>query len=190
MKNSTIQVTDSSTLPGLFRQRCQLTPNAIAYRQFNQSSKSWISYSWKQTEKDINRWQASLAKYALEEGDRVAIMVHNCHEWVLFEQAALNLGLVIVPIYINDRADNIAYVINNSESKLLFLAGNDQWQEVSKELDQLNTLETIISIRSTNGKNDPRLITLNNFLIEVDFELQTKDSNPNALATIVYTRAT
>jgi long-chain acyl-CoA synthetase len=41
------------------------------------------------------KWGAG--KQGLEKGDRVAIMVRNCREWVVFDQAALGLGLVTVP---------------------------------------------------------------------------------------------
>ena len=37
-------------------------------------------------------------------------MLRNSPEWVTFDQAALGLGLVVVPLYTQDRADNVAYI--------------------------------------------------------------------------------
>ena len=190
MKTDTIPVTDSSTLPGLFRERARRSPDAAAYRQFDESSQTWVDYSWKQAADDVARWQAAISKYNLEGGDRVAIMVHNSYEWVLFEQAALGLGLVIVPLYINDSADNVAYILNNAGARLLFIDGDEQWDEISKESDQLETIEAIISFKPTTGKASDKLTTVSDWLPDGNFDLQEKDGEPLALATIVYTSGT
>ena len=190
MNTDIIAVTDSSTLPGLFRERVSRTPDAEAYRQFCESSQAWISYSWKQAAEDVARWQAAISKYNLEGGDRVAIMINNSYEWMLFEQAALGLGLVIVPLYINDSADNVAYILNNAGARLLFIAGDEQWEEISKEADQFETIEAIITLKPTSGTTDPRLITVKDWLPEGQFDLQEKDGEPFALTTIVYTSGT
>ena len=47
---------------------------------------------------------AAFARENLSPGERVAIMLRNCPEWVTFEQAALRLGLVVVPLYTADQA--------------------------------------------------------------------------------------
>lgn len=190
MKTDTIPLTESSTLPGLFRERVRRSPNAIAYRQFNESTQTWQDFTWQQTAIDIARWQAALANYNLQGGDRVAVMVHNSREWVLFEQAALGMGLVIVPLYINDRADNVAYILNNAGAKIIFIAGDEQWEEISKDADQFETIEAIISLKPVSGKSDLRLKVVSDWLPEGNFQLQEKDGEPAALATIVYTSGT
>jgi long-chain acyl-CoA synthetase len=43
----------------------------------------------------------------LDPGDRVAILLANAVEWVCFEQAALALGLVVVPLYPWDSPENL-----------------------------------------------------------------------------------
>ncbi len=190
MKTDIIPVTDSSTLPGLFRERTNRSSQAIAYRQFDEASHQWIDYTWEQTAKDVARWQAAMGRYNLEPGDRIAIMLPNSREWVLAEQAALGLGLVIVPLYINDSADNVAYILNNAGAKLLFITGDEQWEEISKSADEFETIEAIISINPVTGKKDSRLLTVDEWLPEGDFEIQAKDGEPFALATIVYTSGT
>ena len=67
----------------------------------------------------VARWQAALAKEGLVKGDRVAVMLRNCPQWVMFDQAAMALGLVVVPLYTVDRPDNVAYIVNDSGCKVL-----------------------------------------------------------------------
>jgi long-chain acyl-CoA synthetase len=89
---------EAGCLAGLFRCRAARTPDAIAYRQYNPATDAWQSYSWAQMQQEVTRWRGALSRADLEPGDRVALMLRNSVEWVLFEQAALSLGLVVVPI--------------------------------------------------------------------------------------------
>ena len=107
-----ISADEAGTLAGLFRERVKRTPNAIAYRQYDKASEQWLDYTWAETATEVSRWQAALASEDLQAGDRVALIMRNCREWVIFEQAALGRGLVVVPLYIDDRAENIAYILN------------------------------------------------------------------------------
>ncbi|MFZ1767089.1 MAG: AMP-binding protein, partial [Candidatus Nitrotoga sp.] len=91
------------TLHGLFVERVKRTPEAIAYRYFDTNENAWLSMTWAQARDQTARWQAALMCEGLVAGDRVGIMLRNCPQWVLFDQAALSLGLVVVPLYTEDR---------------------------------------------------------------------------------------
>ena len=110
----TINTSDASTLDELFRERVRRSNNKLAYTQFDQASQTWEQFSWAQLAAQVERWQVAFRSQGLEKGDRVAICYSNSVEWVVFDQAALRLGLVVVPLYTADRADNIAYVIGLS----------------------------------------------------------------------------
>ena len=92
------------TLAGLFRERVRRSPDAVAYRYFDESSKLWKDTTWAEMATWVARWQHALLREGLQPGERVAMLLRNCCEWVMFEQAALGLGLVVVPLYPNDRA--------------------------------------------------------------------------------------
>ena len=70
-------------------------------------------------------------------GDRVAVMLRNSPEWVTYDQAALGLGLVVVPLYTQDRPDNVAYIITDAGCKVLLIDGPEQWQEFADVKGQL-----------------------------------------------------
>ena len=83
---------EAGSLHGLFLARVKRTPEAVAYRFFNTQQNAWQSYTWSQMGDQIARWQAALLGEGLAPGDRVAIMLRNCPQWVMFDQAALSLG--------------------------------------------------------------------------------------------------
>ncbi|MFB3116188.1 MAG: AMP-binding protein, partial [Gammaproteobacteria bacterium] len=103
---STISSDVAVTIPGLFRERVKRSPDAIAYRYFDQKHNIWKESTWQEMSIEVAHCQAALQKEPLEKGDRVAIMATNSREWIIFDQAVLGLGLVLVPLYTQDRADN------------------------------------------------------------------------------------
>ena len=121
-----IPVEKAKTLDGLFKERVQRSPQKVAYRYFNSICEEWGSYTWEQMNHFVARWQEALAGESLVPGDRVAVMMRNCPEWVMFEQAALGLGLVVIPLYTDDRVENAAYAINDAGVKLLLLSDSVQ----------------------------------------------------------------
>jgi len=45
------------------------TPDQVAYRQFDEISKTWVSFTWAQVASEVPRWQAALAKEGLAPGE-------------------------------------------------------------------------------------------------------------------------
>ena len=181
----------AGTLAGLFRERVKRTPDKVAYRQFDANAGSWHDSSWAEMGAEVARWQVAMATEGLQHGDRVAILMRNCKEWVTFDQAALGCGFVVVPLYTDDRPENTAYIINNSGAKILFLQGEDQWQGILEVLDQLDGLVRILTLESVAVPvHETRVRTIAEWAGEPGGELRTDDGVPDELATIVYTSGT
>lgn len=182
---------EAGTLAGLFQQRVALTPEKEAYRQFNPETERWEGFSWAQMMRAVTRYQAAMLAEGLEPGDRVAIMMNNRREWVMADQAALALGLSVVPLFFNDRALNAQYVLDHSGSKLLFITGHEQWDGLAGLLDDIPALTRVVSIDPLES-DDSRLLHIDRWLAsgKADHDYQLVDIDPNALATICYTSGT
>ena len=188
-----IESKDVQTLAALFRERVKLTPQWIAYRYYNKQSKTWQELTWQHMSQQVARWQAAFAQENLEVGDRVAIMVRNSPQWVMFDQAALGLGLVTVPLYIDDRPDNVAYIVEQANVKVLFLDGEIHWKrlyDVRQELVSVNRIVLFQAI-DTDTLPDERLMNLEEWLPTGEtFPLQAQENPAEELASIVYTSGT
>ncbi|MEA2093052.1 MAG: AMP-binding protein, partial [Pseudomonadota bacterium] len=186
-----ISATEAGSLAGLFRERVKRSPDAVAYRQYDESSGRWKDSTWADMATEVARWQAALANEELQPGDRVAILLHNCKEWVIFEQAALGYGLVVVPLYTDDRAENIAYILNNSGVKLFFMEGKEHWDSLLSVHDQLGALIRFLTLEPVNVPDgETRVRTVSDWLPAAGGELLERDADPDGLATIVYTSGT
>ena len=181
---------EASNLVGLLECRATRTPDATAYRQYDITTHSWQPYTWSQIKQEVGRWRGALANIGLTPGDRVALMLRNSVQWVLFEQAALSLGLVVVPIYSQDNPGNAAFILGNSGSRLLLVGENTQWQGLVEHRDQFPVLETVIALDRT-PQNAKGLNThhVRDWLRETTM-IEPVDIVPDDLASIVYTSGT
>src|SRR5450756_2845415 len=152
----------AGTLHGLFVERVRRTPDKVAYRHFVQNV--WRDITWREMRDEVARWQAALAGLKLQRGDRVAIMLRNCPQWVMLDQAAMSLGLVVVPLYTVDRPDNIAYIINNAGVKVLLFENDEQWQALRTVRDQLGGVVRFVSIDDLKDAGETRLNSMVEFL--------------------------
>ena len=187
---STISSDIAVTIPGLFRERVKRSPDAIAYRYFDQKHAIWKESTWQEMGIEVARCQAALQKESLEKGDRVAIMAKNCREWIIFDQAVLGLGLVLVPLYTQDRADNATYILKDCDAKLLVIDNIGQWSNLSQNPHCFDTVNRVVSIEDTGTANEAKLISLQNWLSKDENSLISDESGADELATIVYTSGT
>jgi long-chain acyl-CoA synthetase len=185
-----IKPEDALTLDGLFIERVQRTPHDLAYRYFDAASNAWHSLTWEQTMKQIARWQAALLKENLQPGDRVALMLRNCPQWIMFDQAALSLGLVVVPLYTVDRPDNVVYIVNDAEVKVLLFESDEQWQALRGVRAQMPTLQRLVSLDRIADSGEPRLVCAADWLPEHARLGWERVRDKDALATIMYTSGT
>ncbi|MGB3209314.1 MAG: long-chain fatty acid--CoA ligase [Desulforhopalus sp.] len=193
MKNLTdyISPESCSSLPGLFLARVSKTPDGIAYRYCNKMSEKWHTTTWKTMAGTVGRWRTAMQQEGLETGARVAVMLPNCPEWVAFDQAALSLGLVVVPLYSNDRPENIAYILENTETKILLCPGLPFWQHLSPVLERLTSLQRIITIDFCQTRQiDSRITCITNWLPESEENASLYTPVINETASIVYTSGT
>ncbi|GKS68770.1 long-chain acyl-CoA synthetase [Nitrosomonas sp. PY1] len=195
-----ISVEQAKTLDGLFRERVQRSPENVAYRYFNTNAEQWAGYTWSEMNRFVSRWQVALKQESLVPGDRVAIMTRNCPEWVMFEQAALGLGLVVVPLYTDDRAENAAYILQHSGAKVLLLENWRQWNDLlalpAEIKQQMSGVQRIAILHFTelssqgDDVKDHRIISVRDWLPEQASDVQHCNEDGNSLATIVYTSGT
>src|SRR3989338_2358775 len=152
----------AGTLYGLFVERARRAPDKVAYRHFQRNA--WRDFTWREMLGEVARWQAALAGLGLQRGDRVAIMLRNCPYWMMFDQAAMSLGLVVVPLYTGDRPDNLAYIINDADVKVLLLENAEQWQALRTVRDQIGGVKRFVSIDTMRDSTEPRLKSITEFL--------------------------
>jgi len=188
MTHNAITPQQAGTLHGLFLQRVARSPDKVAYRYYRQDA--WQKITWSEMHGQVARWQAALAKQGLQKGDRVAIMLRNCPQWMMFDQAAMSLGLIVVPLYIVDRPDNLAFIINHADVKVVLFETAEQWQSLTSVIEQLGCVRRFVSLDNIPGSHDARLQSMQEFLPEAAQLQPAPSCEMGELASIIYTSGT
>ncbi len=178
---------DVRTLDEMFRERVRRSSDHVAYTQFDKAQKQWHSVTWAELALQVERWQVAFKSSGLKKGDRVAISYQNSIEWVIFDQAALRLGLVVVPLYTADRVDNVGYVIGDSGAKLALFANSTMWEKIDQSEERTHCIETVIVMQ---GESQGMIKNINDWLPEQGAHLERGMAQPDDLASIVYTSGT
>ncbi len=185
-----ISIEAAGSLGGLLRERVKRSPNAIAYRDFDFDKESWVDRTWKDVEREVARWQAAFKREGLQTGDRVGIILRNCSHWPIFDQAAMGLGLVVVPLYADDRPENGAYCLDDSGAKLLAFEGAEHWAKLSSVVTQMPKVSRFVSLKPIAHANEPKLVYAEDWLPKDGVGYEVAPMALDALATIVYTSGT
>ncbi len=191
-----IPIEEARTLDGLFLRRIHRSPERTAYRAHDRRSGQWRSLTWGEMAEAVARWRAALAaEPGLRAGDRVAVLLRNCPEWIMFEQAALSLGLITVPLYTDDRADNAAFILRDAAVKALLVQDLGRWHRLAEALGEAPGLKRVIILDARDeaqGLIDPdgRVIAANHWLPATAPPWDPRPGDPHDLATIAYTSGT
>jgi long-chain acyl-CoA synthetase len=189
-RNNPISPEQAGTLHGLFIQRVRRSPQNVAYRQHDSRRNVWVDLTWAQMNDQVARWQAALAGEGLQAGDRVAVMLRNCPEWVMFDQAAMSLGLVVVPLYTVDRPENVAYIVNNAGVKVLLFENMEQWRALRMVREQLNGMVRMVSLDVIPDAHDALLRPASAWLPPHAEMQPAVPYGPDRVASIIYTSGT
>ena len=185
-----IPVDVARTLPGLFRERVRRSPDRAAYRYYDSLNETWVDISWRMMAHEVARWQSAMETENLGAGDCVALMARNSRFWVMADLAAAGLGLITVPLYTEDRACNVQYILQQTSARLLIIGGNQQWQRLREQAAAFKTIKKIISIGQISDADDKRITAMRDWLPDDGGALRVGDCGGNDIATIIYTSGT
>ncbi len=187
-----ISVEIARTIDGLFRRRVQRSGERLAYRHYDRAAREWVDLSWNDAAALVARWQKALAGEELQPGDRVALLLRNGPEWMAFDQAALGLGLVVVPLYTDDRPENAAYILDDAAVKLLLVQDAGRWRRLAPALEGNEVLRRVVVLDAGGGDlgGDARVVAARTWLPAEGEGLRERKGDPHELASIVYTSGT
>src|SRR5690349_18396096 len=67
----------------------------------------------------VERTAGALAAEGIRKGDRLALLSHNCWQFVVVSYAAARAGVVLVPVNFMLGPDEIAYILDHSGATVL-----------------------------------------------------------------------
>ena len=133
-----------------------------------------------------------LESWGIGKGDRVAILSENRPEWTITDFAALALGAVTVPIYSTQTADQTAFVLNDSGTRVIAVSTKSQLEKILT-IQRHTPVERIIvmdSVDTAHAVHMQGLMLHGPTEADTEFDARTQSVTPSDLATIIYTSGT
>jgi len=91
----------------------------------------WHNVTFQEAVNRTEKIAAGLASLGVKKGDKIALMSANCLEWAITDYAALSLGAVLVPLYPTLLAQQVQYIINDCEAKVVIVSEESQVDKVN-----------------------------------------------------------
>lgn len=150
----------------------------------------WKDINWKEFRRMVFKTANALKSSGISENDKVAIYADNSAEWIVFDLAVLSLGAITVPIYSTNNLEQAAYILNDSESKMI-LVGNQQQYDAAFEIAANSPfLQEIVVAKKAVWTKKERTHYLEDFVKNADDNFSIVEKNGDDLATIIYTSGT
>ena len=159
----------------------------------------WVVLSYDHLYERMLMAARGLRKAGVLPGDRVAILSENRVGWAIADLGIQAAGAVTVPIYATNTPEQIEYVLNHAEAKIVFVSNRLQYEKLLKVREYIPGVELAVSYEQFLGEKELPVYTLQQ-LSEVshpltaeekrELEAEIEGITPDALITIIYTSGT
>ncbi len=185
--NHILQEREVRSIPELLRLRAEQTPHKTAFR-FPDGS-SWGTLTWSELNDKVRRVAAGLRSIGIQPQDRVALLCSTRVDWVVADLGILTAGGATTTIYPSNTAEECAFIINDSGSKVVMVENTDQLAKIQSVAGELNELSDIVLLEGwADGAISLDDLSSRGDLSTIDDVI---DSIANEhLATLIYTSGT
>ncbi|CAL9450431.1 AMP-dependent synthetase/ligase [Streptomyces sp. enrichment culture] len=193
------------SVAGLFLERVAATPDAEAYRYpvppaAGEGPDDWKSLTWAQAAERVYAIAAGLIELGVQPEQRVALASATRIEWILADLGIMCAGAATTTVYPQTNADESAYILSDSESRVLIAEDAAQLAKAREKRAELPDLTHVVVIDAAGADTaEEWILTLDDLerrgaarlekdpqLIKERVGALTKDQ----LATLIYTSGT
>ncbi|MGQ4425054.1 long-chain fatty acid--CoA ligase [Streptomyces violaceoruber] len=193
------------SVAGLFLERVAATPDAEAYRYTvppaaGEGPDDWKSLTWAQAAERVYAIAAGLVELGVQPEQRVALASSTRLEWILADLGIMCAGAATTTVYPQTNAGESAYILSDSESRVLIAEDAAQLAKAKEKKAELPDLTHVVVVDATGADtSEDWVLTLDELerrgaarlekdpqLIKERVGALTKDQ----LATLIYTSGT
>ncbi|MGW0992118.1 AMP-dependent synthetase/ligase [Streptomyces sp. NPDC002523] len=153
------------SVAALFLERVAATPDAEAYRypvapSSGQGPDEWKSLSWAEAARRVYAIAAGLIELGIEPEQRVALASSTRVEWILADLGIMCAGGATTTIYPQTNEDESAFILSDSESRVLIAEDAAQVAKAVAKRAELPALTKVVAIDPAGVETDDFVTTL------------------------------
>lgn len=171
----------------------QRSPDTPAYRWFDNNLDTQ-GVSWQEFATLVDQVSKSLLALGVEKGDKVSILSDTCYRWALTDLGLVSMGAATVGIYHSNLAKDCEYIINHSDSVLIFVEDQQQLEKLLEIKEHINKVKKVVLFQG--GAESDWVLSYEDFLAlargcdEGQLAAVQSSVKTDDIASIVYTSGT
>ncbi len=175
----------------------QLEKKPLSTMLAGKTGGQWKTYSTAEVRDIVNQLSAGLlglgigpANMTVEGRDKVAILSKNRPEWVMLDLAVQQIGALLTPIYPTINVNELEFVLNDAQVKIVFANDEDTFHKVISIKDRIPSLQHVFTFEHVaNATHWKDALSTDESLINSIKSIADKITYEDA-ATIIYTSGT
>ncbi len=188
-----------NTITKLFKARCDELGDKTAHREKDLGI--WRSHSWNDYYRRARRIGLGLVSLGLKRNDVVSILSEDNKEWLYSDLGIQCVGGIASGVYTTDSPKQLAYLVNDSDSRFLFVENDEMLDKYLEIKDEVPSLVKVIVYErdGLHDFNDDNVIFLDELydigekLLQSEperFEAEIEKSEPDDIGLLIYTSGT
>ena len=163
-------------------------PDFVIYQR--QIDGAWTDVTCAEAADQIRSAALGLISLGVQAGDRVSIFSATRYEWAILDLAILSVGAVTVPIYETSSAEQVRWVLQNSEAVLAFAETDAHAAMVSELTGGLPALRRVLHIDGSGPKALDQLVEAGESVDPAELTVRLAALRAQDPATLIYTSGT
>ncbi len=183
----------------VFRSRCQAWASQSALRHKRRGL--WVSISWAEYFQNAQALGLAMQDMGLQRGDVVCVLAENRPEWLYADMGAQCMGLIGNGIYPTSSEAQVAYVLQHSQARVLFVENQEQLEKaLAVRADCPDLLRIVVMERDgLRALHDPQVQFFDDVLAHglqlaqskaAEFQASISAGAASDIAFLVYTSGT
>lgn len=180
------------SIPQMFFQACQEfnKPNAVLVKENGE----FVPKSHQLYKERVCQMAQGFIHAGLKAGEHVAILSETRWEWAISDLAIVSAGAVDIPIYPTLSADQVAWILQHSDSIGVVVSNQAQAEKINKVRNRLPMLRYFIIMEDVDvqGFQTMKSLEQQGYTAgnQAEFNSRWQNIQPDALLTIMYTSGT
>ncbi len=170
------------------------SPDMLAAKE----SGKWRTYSTQEVKEITDKLAGGLINMGISCGDmtdagrdKIAILCKNRPEWIMLDLAVQQIGAVLTPVYPTININELEFVLNDAQVKMVFVNDEDGYHKVMSIKDRLPSVKEIFSFEHvTNARHWKEVMNASTVDSIASIKSISGKIGYEDLATIIYTSGT
>jgi long-chain acyl-CoA synthetase len=163
-------------------------PSFVIYQR--QIDGVWTDVTCAEAADQIRSAALGLISLGVRAGDRVSIFSATCYEWAILDLAILSAGALTVPIYETSSAEQVRWVLQNSEAVLAFAETDAHAAIITELTGELPALRRVLHINGSGPKALDQLVEAGASVDPDELTARLSALRAQDPATLIYTSGT